>query len=140
MEEGACTSQILLSLFLLLPAPFFFSVFFVSSPSLLPPPPSFLPPPSPSFLPPPSPSFLSLPPPSPSFLPSTLLQGCPVSDLLRWHHATVTVCHSRTKDLPQLVKQADILVVAIRQPRMVKGEWVKEGAVVIDVGINSIPG
>ena len=82
-----------------------------------------------SFLPP------SLPPSLPPFL-----QGCPVSDLLRWHHATVTVCHSRTKDLPQLVKQADILVVAIRQPRMVKGEWVKEGAVVIDVGINSIPG
>lgn len=52
----------------------------------------------------------------------------------------MTVCHSKTKDIVKHVSQADILVVAARQPRMVKKEWVKPGAVVIDVGINSIPG
>ncbi len=67
-------------------------------------------------------------------------QGAPISDLLRAHNATVTVCHSRTTDMEGEVRSADILVVAIRQPRMVKKEWVKQGAVVIDVGINSIPG
>lgn len=52
----------------------------------------------------------------------------------------MTVCHSKTKDMDQEVLQADIVVAAIRQPRYVKKEWVKPGAVVIDVGINSLPG
>ncbi|XP_032785088.1 C-1-tetrahydrofolate synthase, cytoplasmic isoform X1 [Daphnia magna] len=64
--------------------------------------------------------------------------GTPAAELLKWHHATVTVCHSKTKNLPQLVANADILVVGIGQPNMVKGEWIKQGAVVIDCGINSI--
>ena len=63
-----------------------------------------------------------------------------MADLLRSLDATVTCCHSKTVNLPQVVSQADILVVAIRQPRMIKKEWVKPGAVVIDAGINSIPG
>ncbi|XP_017796801.1 PREDICTED: C-1-tetrahydrofolate synthase, cytoplasmic isoform X2 [Habropoda laboriosa] len=65
--------------------------------------------------------------------------GTPISELLKWHNATVTVCHSKTRNLPQVVSQADILVVAIGQPQMVKGSWIKPGAVVIDCGINSIP-
>ncbi|XP_078034471.1 pug C-1-tetrahydrofolate synthase, cytoplasmic [Augochlora pura] len=65
--------------------------------------------------------------------------GTPVAELLKWQNATVTVCHSRTKNLPEVVSQADILVVAIGQPEMVKGSWIKPGAVVIDCGINSIP-
>ncbi len=65
--------------------------------------------------------------------------GSPVADLLKWHHATVTVCHSKTKNLPEVVGDADILVVAIGKPGFVKGSWVKEGAVVIDCGINAIP-
>ncbi|XP_015111336.1 C-1-tetrahydrofolate synthase, cytoplasmic isoform X2 [Diachasma alloeum] len=64
--------------------------------------------------------------------------GTPVAELLKWHNATVTVCHSRTKDLPKVVGQADILVVGIGQPEMVKGSWIKPGAVVIDCGINAI--
>ena len=63
-----------------------------------------------------------------------------MTDLLRNLHATVTCCHSKTEKLPEIVSQADILVVAIRQPRLVQKEWVKPGAVVIDAGINSIPG
>ncbi|XP_017765884.1 PREDICTED: C-1-tetrahydrofolate synthase, cytoplasmic [Eufriesea mexicana] len=65
--------------------------------------------------------------------------GTPVSELLKWHNATVTVCHSKTQNLPEIVSHADILVVAIGQPHMVKGNWIKPGAVVIDCGINSIP-
>ncbi|XP_076645117.1 pug C-1-tetrahydrofolate synthase, cytoplasmic isoform X1 [Halictus rubicundus] len=64
--------------------------------------------------------------------------GTPVAELLKWQNATVTVCHSRTKNLPEVVSEADILVVAIGQPQMVKGSWIKPGAVVIDCGINSI--
>jgi methylenetetrahydrofolate dehydrogenase (NADP+)/methenyltetrahydrofolate cyclohydrolase len=52
--------------------------------------------------------------------------------------ATVTVCHSRTRDLPSITRQADILVAAIGKPEFVKGDWVKPGAVVIDVGINRV--
>jgi 5,10-methylene-tetrahydrofolate dehydrogenase/methenyl tetrahydrofolate cyclohydrolase len=51
----------------------------------------------------------------------------------------VTVCHSRTKDLPNVVRQADILIAAIGKTQMVRGDWIKPGAAVIDVGINSIP-
>ncbi|KAK8207876.1 tetrahydrofolate synthase [Zalaria obscura] len=65
--------------------------------------------------------------------------GSPVSYLLKNADATVTVCHSKTKDLPGMVKQADIVVAAIGVARFVKGEWLKEGAVVIDVGTNYIP-
>ncbi|XP_029174264.1 C-1-tetrahydrofolate synthase, cytoplasmic [Nylanderia fulva] len=64
--------------------------------------------------------------------------GTPVAELLKWHHATVTVCHSKTKNLPDVVRQADILVVGIGQPELVKGNWIKPGAVVIDCGINPI--
>nr|CAD7402994.1 unnamed protein product [Timema cristinae] len=66
--------------------------------------------------------------------------GTPASELLKWHHATVTICHSKTKNLSQLTAQADILVVAIGRAEMVKGSWIKPGAIVIDCGINSIPG
>ena len=53
--------------------------------------------------------------------------------------ATVTVCHSRTRDLPGIARQADILIPAVGVTEMVKGDWVKEGAVVVDVGINRVP-
>ncbi|KAK9883875.1 hypothetical protein WA026_004815 [Henosepilachna vigintioctopunctata] len=65
--------------------------------------------------------------------------GTPVAELLKWNHATVTVCHSKTKNLKEICQRADLLVVAIGQPELVKGDWVKPGAVVIDCGINSIP-
>ncbi|GAD97182.1 C1 tetrahydrofolate synthase [Paecilomyces variotii No. 5] len=62
--------------------------------------------------------------------------GSPVSSLLRNADATVTVCHSKTKDLKDILKRADIVVAAIGKPEFVKGEWLKPGAVVIDVGTN----
>ena len=62
--------------------------------------------------------------------------GKPVAALLLKEHATVTICHSRTRNLPEVTSQADILVVAIGRPLMVTGEYIKAGAVVIDVGIN----
>ncbi|SCV66994.1 BQ2448_5640 [Microbotryum intermedium] len=65
--------------------------------------------------------------------------GSPVCALLRRQDATVTQCHSRTKNLEQIIKQADIVVAAIGQPQFVKGHWLKPGAVVIDVGTNFIP-
>ncbi|KAL1613408.1 tetrahydrofolate synthase [Diplodia seriata] len=65
--------------------------------------------------------------------------GSPVSYLLKNADATVTVCHSKTKDLGEIVKTADIIVAAIGKAGFVKGEWVKPGAVVIDVGTNYIP-
>ncbi|KAL8826940.1 MAG: hypothetical protein Q9191_003495 [Dirinaria sp. TL-2023a] len=64
--------------------------------------------------------------------------GSPVSSLLRNADATVTVCHSRTENLQQEVKRADVLVAAIGKPQFVKGDWLKPGAVVIDVGTNYI--
>ncbi|XP_041711200.2 C-1-tetrahydrofolate synthase, cytoplasmic [Coregonus clupeaformis] len=64
--------------------------------------------------------------------------GAPMHDLLLWNHATVTTCHSKTTDLPAEVGRADILVVGIGKAEMVKGDWVKKGAVVIDCGINHI--
>lgn len=64
--------------------------------------------------------------------------GMPVALLLIRENATVTICHSRTVDLPTVSREADILVVAVGRPEMVKGEWVKPGAVVIDVGINRV--
>uniref|UniRef100_A0A671XDQ7 C-1-tetrahydrofolate synthase, cytoplasmic n=1 Tax=Sparus aurata TaxID=8175 RepID=A0A671XDQ7_SPAAU len=65
--------------------------------------------------------------------------GAPMHDLLLWNHATVTTCHSKTVDLPGEVGKADILVVGIGKAEMVKGDWIKKGAVVIDCGINHIP-
>ena len=64
--------------------------------------------------------------------------GMPVALLLVRANATVTICHSRTRDLPAVVRSADILVAAIGKPEMVRGDWVKPGAVVIDVGINRV--
>jgi len=64
--------------------------------------------------------------------------GKPIASLLLKANATVTICHSRTKDLPQVARNADILVAAVGRPQMVKGDWIKPGAVVIDVGINRI--
>jgi methylenetetrahydrofolate dehydrogenase (NADP+)/methenyltetrahydrofolate cyclohydrolase len=66
--------------------------------------------------------------------------GKPVSFLLLQRHATLTICHSRTKDLPHHARQADILVAAIGKAKMIKGDWVKPGAVVIDVGVNRLEG
>jgi methylenetetrahydrofolate dehydrogenase (NADP+) / methenyltetrahydrofolate cyclohydrolase / formyltetrahydrofolate synthetase len=65
--------------------------------------------------------------------------GSPVSYLLKNADATVTVCHSRTQNVQDIVKQADVVVAAIGQPQFVKGDWLKPGAVVIDVGTNYIP-
>jgi len=64
--------------------------------------------------------------------------GMPVALLLVRANATVTICHSRTKNLADVVRSADILVAAIGKPEMVRGSWVKPGAVVIDVGINRV--
>ena len=64
--------------------------------------------------------------------------GSPLAQLLLWNNATVTVCHSHTKNLAWHCRQADILVVGIGVPRYIQGDWIKPGAVVIDVGINSI--
>ena len=66
----------------------------------------------------------------------SLIVGRPMALMLTHAHATVTVAHSRTRDLPALCRSADILVVAIGRPEMVRGDWVKPGAAVIDVGIN----
>lgn len=65
--------------------------------------------------------------------------GMPAALLLIGKNATVTVCHSRTKDLPAVVRSADILIAAIGKTEMVRGDWIKPGAAVIDVGINSKP-
>eukprot|EP00301_Raphidiophrys_heterophryoidea_P019336 c4289_g1_i1.p1 GENE.c4289_g1_i1~~c4289_g1_i1.p1 ORF type:complete len:247 (-),score=70.68 c4289_g1_i1:41-781(-) len=65
--------------------------------------------------------------------------GMPVFHMLLALNATVTVCHSRTKNISEHVKRADIVVAAIGQALFVKGDWIKPGAVVIDVGINSVP-
>jgi len=65
--------------------------------------------------------------------------GMPAALLLVKENATVTVCHSRTKDIADVVRQADILIAAIGRTEMVKGDWIKPGAAVIDVGMNSKP-
>lgn len=64
--------------------------------------------------------------------------GKPMAQLLLRENCTVTVAHSRTVDLPSVIRTADIVVAAVGRPQMVKGEWLKQGAVVIDVGINRI--
>ncbi|KAM8781321.1 C-1-tetrahydrofolate synthase, cytoplasmic [Rhynchonycteris naso] len=65
--------------------------------------------------------------------------GAPMYQLLLWNHATVTTCHSKTVNLDKEVNKGDIVVVAAGQPEMVKGDWIKPGAVVIDCGINYVP-
>ncbi len=67
------------------------------------------------------------------------LVGRPVAQLLLQADCTVTIAHSRTRDLPGVVKRADIVVAAVGRPRMIKGAWIKPGATVIDVGINRMP-
>lgn len=64
--------------------------------------------------------------------------GKPMALMLLHRHATVTICHSRTRDLAEVCRTADILVAAVGQPLMIKTDWIKTGAVVIDVGMNSI--
>jgi methylenetetrahydrofolate dehydrogenase (NADP+)/methenyltetrahydrofolate cyclohydrolase len=64
--------------------------------------------------------------------------GKPVAFMCLQEHATVTLCHTRTRDLPARVGMADILIAAAGKPEMIKGEWIKEGAVVIDVGVNRV--
>jgi len=64
--------------------------------------------------------------------------GKPMAQLLIGESCTVTVAHSRTKNLPEVVRRADIVVAAVGRPEMVKGDWIKPGAVVIDVGINRV--
>jgi methylenetetrahydrofolate dehydrogenase (NADP+)/methenyltetrahydrofolate cyclohydrolase len=64
--------------------------------------------------------------------------GLPMAMMLLKADATITVCHSRTQNLPDIVRQADIVVAAIGQPEFVKGDWLKPGAVVIDVGTNQV--
>jgi len=65
--------------------------------------------------------------------------GKPMAQLLLAESCTVTVAHSRTKDLPEVVRRADIVVAAVGRAEMVRGEWIKPGATVIDVGINRVP-
>ena len=65
--------------------------------------------------------------------------GKPVAQLLLAENATVTICHSRTKNLPEVCRRADLLIAAIGRPEFVRGDWIKPGATVIDVGINRIP-
>jgi methylenetetrahydrofolate dehydrogenase (NADP+)/methenyltetrahydrofolate cyclohydrolase len=69
----------------------------------------------------------------------SILVGKPVSQLLLAENATVTIVHSRTRDLPSITRRADLLVAAIGRPEMIRGDWIKPGAIVIDVGINRIP-
>jgi methylenetetrahydrofolate dehydrogenase (NADP+)/methenyltetrahydrofolate cyclohydrolase len=66
------------------------------------------------------------------------LVGKPIAQLLLQADCTVTIAHSRSRDLPALCRQADILVAAVGRPEMVRGDWVKPGATVIDVGINRV--
>lgn len=65
--------------------------------------------------------------------------GSPMASLLTWNHATVTICHSKTRSLKDVVRSGDVVVAAVGVPEMVKGDWIKPGAVVIDCGITAIP-
>jgi len=65
--------------------------------------------------------------------------GKPMAMLLLREHATVTVCHSRTKDIEDVVRRADIVVAAVGRPNLVKKHWIKPGALVLDVGVNRLP-
>ena len=67
------------------------------------------------------------------------LVGKPMAQLLLRENCTVTVAHSKTADLPGIVRQADIVIAAVGRPQLIKGDWIKPGAAVIDVGVNRIP-
>ncbi len=67
------------------------------------------------------------------------LVGKPIAQLLLQQNCTVTIAHSRSKDLPEICRGADILIAAVGRPEMVRGDWIKPGATVIDVGINRVP-
>lgn len=69
----------------------------------------------------------------------SIILGKPAALLLLEQHATVTICHSRTVDLPSICREADILVAAIGKPEFIRGDWVKPGACVIDAGYNRVP-
>jgi methylenetetrahydrofolate dehydrogenase (NADP+)/methenyltetrahydrofolate cyclohydrolase len=66
--------------------------------------------------------------------------GKPVAQLLLQQNCTVTIAHSRSRDLAGICRRADILVAAVGRPEMIRGDWIKPGAAVIDVGINRVPG
>ncbi|MDR1794888.1 MAG: bifunctional methylenetetrahydrofolate dehydrogenase/methenyltetrahydrofolate cyclohydrolase FolD [Erysipelotrichaceae bacterium] len=66
----------------------------------------------------------------------SMLVGTPAAKLLLNQNATVTICHSKTQDLGAVIRQADVVVAAVGVPQLIKGDWIKEGAIVIDVGIN----
>ena len=66
--------------------------------------------------------------------------GRPVAQLLIQENCTVTIAHSKTRDLPAVAREAEILIAAVGRPEMVRGDWVREGACVIDVGVNRLPG
>jgi len=69
----------------------------------------------------------------------SILVGRPVAQLLLAADCTVTIAHSRSRDLPEICRRADILIAAVGRPGMVRGDWIKPGAAVIDVGINRVP-
>ncbi|MBR4748971.1 MAG: bifunctional 5,10-methylenetetrahydrofolate dehydrogenase/5,10-methenyltetrahydrofolate cyclohydrolase [Abditibacteriota bacterium] len=70
----------------------------------------------------------------------SIILGKPVALALLERNATVTICHSRTRELPEIIGQADIVVAAIGKPEFIKGEWIKDGAVVVDAGYNKVEG
>ena len=70
----------------------------------------------------------------------SMIVGKPISLMLQQRHATVTMCHSRTRDLPGTCRRADLIVAATGRPRMVKADWIRPGAAVIDVGVSSVDG
>jgi methylenetetrahydrofolate dehydrogenase (NADP+)/methenyltetrahydrofolate cyclohydrolase len=70
----------------------------------------------------------------------SMIVGKPISLMLQQRHATVTMCHSRTRDLPGICRSADLIVAATGSPRMVKADWIRPGAAVIDVGVSSVDG
>jgi methylenetetrahydrofolate dehydrogenase (NADP+)/methenyltetrahydrofolate cyclohydrolase len=70
----------------------------------------------------------------------SMIVGKPISLMLQQRHATVTMCHSRTRDLAGICRSADLIVAATGRPRMVKADWIRPGAAVIDVGVSSVEG
>ena len=70
----------------------------------------------------------------------SMLVGKPIALLLLERNATVTICHSRTRDLAAVVREADVLVAAAGTPLLVKGDWIRPGAAVIDLGVNMVDG
>ena len=69
----------------------------------------------------------------------SMLVGRPIAQLLLQADCTVTIAHSRTRDLPSVCREADVLVAAVGRPRMIRGDWINPGAAVIDVGVNRVP-